>query len=88
MLGTTGDPLPKSYVDKIAKLEGVESVSSYVVAQIPMSALQTPTFMGIGLTGVDEDNAEWLGFPNQNIVEGRSFKREREVIVGKHMVVD
>lgn len=88
MLGTVGDPLPKSYVEKIAEVEGVEIVFPYVVAQIPMSVLPTPTFMGVGLTGIGEDGEELLGSPNQNIIEGRSFEEEKEIIAGKHMITD
>ena len=88
MMGTTGDPLPKSYIGKIRKLEGVEKVASYVAAQIPMTAFKAPNFMGIGLTGIGDDDGELFGYPNRNIVEGRPFEKEREVIAGSPMIAD
>lgn len=88
LMGTSRDPLPKSYAKEIAQLEGAETVFPYVVAQIPMSAMPTPTFIGVGLTGIGEDGEELIGSPNENIIEGRSFEKENEIIAGKHMITD
>lgn len=88
ILGMTGDPLPKSYAEEIGELDGVEVVSPYTAAQVPMSAFKAPTFVGVGLTGIGEDGGELLGSPNRNIVEGRSFEKEHEIIIGKHVVAD
>jgi putative ABC transport system permease protein len=67
----------------------VETAFSYVIAQIPLSSLDLPSFIGLGLTGINEKNeAGLLGSPNQKIIEGRSYKREKEVIAGEALVAD
>jgi len=88
MIGAASDPLPESYAKEIAGLEGVETTLSYVVAQIPSSALDLPPLMGLGLTGIGDGDAGLLLSPTEKIIEGRSFEEEGEVIVGKHTVAD
>lgn len=88
LIGATRDPLPRSYAKKITELEGVETVFPYVVAQIPHTAIQTATLVGVGLTGIGEEGEELFGSPTENIVEGRSFEKEGEIIAGSHMVAD
>ena len=80
-LGSTGDPLPGSYVKQIQRLEGVEYVSSFVSASVRSEKFGLLGSLGIGLTGIVEGE-ELFGNPNQKIVEGESFSGENEIIAG------
>ena len=81
ILGSTGDPLPESYVKQIQRLEGVEFVSSFVSASVRSEKFGLLGSFGIGLTGIVEGEG-LFGNPNQKIVEGESFSGENEVIAG------
>ncbi len=83
-LGTTGDPIPKSYADKIAGLEGIDSAASFVSAPVRSDKFGPLGSFGVGLTGVIE-GGELFGNPNQNIVEGRSFEKDNEIIAGSEI---
>lgn len=83
-LGTTGDPLPKSYTDKIKGLEGIDSVASFVSAPVRSDKFGSLGGFGIGLTGLIE-GGELFGNPNQNIIEGRSFEKDNEFIAGSEI---
>lgn len=80
-LGSTGDPLPESYVKQIQRLEGVEYVSSFVSASVRSEKFGLLGSFGIGLTGI-VGGEELFGNPNQKIVEGESFSGENEIIAG------
>ena len=83
---TTKTPLPASYVEQIEKLNYVSSVSPRVNALIPPTAIKTPSPIGIPLTGIDPTKEK--DGPKDHIIEGRNFKDENEIIIGKYIKQD
>ncbi len=83
---TTKTPLPASYVEQIEKLNYVNSVSPRVNALIPPTAIKTPSPIGIPLTGIDPTKEK--DGPKDHIIEGRNFKDENEIIIGKSIKQD
>ncbi|HOK35543.1 MAG TPA: ABC transporter permease [Candidatus Pacearchaeota archaeon] len=83
---TTKTPLPADYVERIEKLNYVDSVSPRVNALIPPTAIKTPSPIGLPITGIDP--AKEKDGPLAHIIEGRSFQNDNEIIVGKSIKQD
>jgi putative ABC transport system permease protein len=77
--------LPKDYVQRIEKIEHIESVSPRVMTVISSESLKSaePFFV---LVGVDPQRDKKSKGPTTAIIEGRSFIKENEVIIGKTRV--
>jgi len=81
-----GTLLPKSYVERIEKLDYVDLVSPRVKAIIPPEFLKTPIPIGTFLTGIDPEKEK--SGPQDSIIEGRKFKNKEEIIIGKSFKQD
>jgi len=80
-----GTPLPANYLDKIKKLSNVKLVYPQVTATIPSQVLGGKLPIGMQVTGVDPKIDPAINGPTINIIEGRSFSKGREVIVGSEV---
>lgn len=83
---TTKTPLPEEYVERIEKLNYVDYASPRVNALIPPQAIKTPSPIGLPLTGIDP--AREKDGPEENIIEGRAFENDNEIIIGKSIKED
>jgi len=81
-----GTPLPISYIQKITKISHVKAVLATVTATIPKDAIKTQNPLGSILIGVDKKQDLAYEGATTKIVEGRSFKNDKEIIVGKYLV--
>ncbi len=77
--------LPLEYVDRIENIENIESVSPRVMTVISSESLKTADPFSI-IVGVDSERDKKNNGPTTKIIEGRSFEKEDEVIIGKTRV--
>lgn len=74
--------IPKSYIERIEKIEHIKSVSPRVMTIISSKSLKTPDSFSI-VVGVDSKRDKKNEGPTTFIYEGRSFSDKNEVIIGK-----
>ena len=80
-----GTPLPAAYVKKMEELDHVKAVLPTVSATIPRQALKALNPLGVPFAGIDASKTKDADVPTKHIVDGRTFEKENEVIVGSHL---
>lgn len=74
--------LPESYIKKIEKIDHVKAVSPRIIAVLPEISVKIVDPFSL-LVGVDAERDKASEGPTTFIVEGRSFSRKNEIIIGK-----
>jgi len=77
--------LPREYVKEIEKMEYVKVASPRLISLIPRESLNIADPFGI-IASLDPQKDKLMEGPTVSLVEGRSFRKKGEVIVGVMLV--